>query len=158
MKRTIFLVSTIAIFGCSNQSNHQSFIDSLKKSQEVDSIVKNETVKAELNKVKLSSTTCPLKITKCYVTIDRFGQQDINIDVKNVSGKTIDGIKFRWVLFNNFGDQVPDLETGVSQKILKNNKTDYYIWDIYASTATKGQAYVNTIHYTDGSKWELPKK
>lgn len=116
------------------------------------------TAKQEVFKNNLDSADkySPVTIKKVKINEDEYGSKEISITVLNSSKKRIDGIKLHWVLYNNFGDVIDEYgNNGISQDILSPNKKDTYSWDIYSSPATKAEAYVYQVHFTDGTRWDL---
>lgn len=153
MKKLLFIM-IIATYGCeSREQKMHDRLDSLSVSQKTHEIadslmtkVKSDVAMSDYDK---SISTCPIKITKADVYSDY-----IEIDVKNNSGKKADGIKFSWILYNNFNDQVGD-ENGISQKDLLPKMEGRYSWRYYPKAATKIKAYIYSIHYVDGATWQL---
>jgi len=108
--------------------------------------------------IKLKSEECPVKILSSRpVENDYSSYRDIHLSWKNVSKKTITGIKFRWKGVNAFGDQADVGDGGgFTDDKLRPGKTDYSEWSILSRDLKKvTKAWAYEVVFEDGTKWEL---
>jgi hypothetical protein len=172
MKKPILICLIVSFFyGCDSSNNqsaveHKAELDSftMKKygrnsddqaKYAADSIM-NKARNDDEDKNFKAALKAPVLIKKCYISKSDYGSKSINIKVLNNSNKKINGIKIRWLLYNNFGDQLDVNRSGISQDILSPKKSDTYSWDLYSTTATSAKAYVYSVHFIDGTIWQLP--
>lgn len=89
--------------------------------------------------------------------------KDIELQYKNVSDKSIDGIKFTWYGLNVFGDPA-DMGTGIvkgfgsgfaDEHLSANHKTTSQ-WSILSSDGKKVVlAWPTEVVFSDGTKWNI---
>ncbi len=106
------------------------------------------------------SEPSPVAVVKTSVTKDIINQPEANVTFKNISSKTVDGLKVRILSFNNFGEPVKntlssDLEfNGISQETIEPGGSKEFTWSLtWFDSATKITAEAYQVHFTDGSLW-----
>lgn len=104
----------------------------------------------------------PVSVSNIRIEHDILTQ--IYATFKNVSSKTIDGIDFNVLLFDNFGRPVDSSSNGTNnvvdglyqEKIAplksKNGSWELYLYD----QAQKGKIIIKQVHFADGTTWENP--
>lgn len=102
----------------------------------------------------------PVEVVKSSVTKNIINQPEANVTFKNISDKTVDGLKVKILSFNNFGEPVKntlssDLEfNGISQETIEPGGSKEVTWDLtWFDSATKITAEPYQVHFTDGSVW-----
>lgn len=109
------------------------------------------------------TTDAPIVVTKSRFVSDEYSRyKDVSLTFKNVSGKNVTAIRFKWVGKNAF-DEPAEMNShfagtggGFTDTPLKAGKTTTSVWDINSSdgkTITKAWAY--EVMFADGTKWEL---
>lgn len=102
----------------------------------------------------------PLEVTKTSVTEDSIGTPVANVTVKNVSKKTIDAYEVVIKTFNSFGEPSngslrDNAFVGTSDEHLATGIITTNSWKLYSyQTATKIEASIHRVHFTDGTIWE----
>lgn len=110
------------------------------------------------------SKKSPIKIISCRIQKSQYSEhKDIHITYKNVSGKTIQAIKFEWNCRNAFDKPSNGkyfFEKGRSEgnctKPLKPGASNSKVWEDFSTDAvsiTSSRAYY--VVFTDGKKWKL---
>jgi hypothetical protein len=129
-----------------------------------DSIVKDSQFKANFDTVGLYNS--PVKILKARLYNEEYSSfRDISLTFKNVSGKKIEGIRFKWYGLNVFGDPADmgtsfyeGFGTGFTDEVLYPNQTTTSSWDINSGNAKKiVLAWPYEVVFSDGKKWEIGK-
>ncbi len=125
----------------------------------IDSQVRNEDM-ADTAKLKSS----PVRVLKFNLVKREYSNyRDIELKYKNVSDKTIEGIRFEWFGTNAFGEPADMGGTfiegrggGFTDETLKPGKTTYSRWEIFSNDAKKIiTARPYEVVFSDGSKWTL---
>jgi hypothetical protein len=105
---------------------------------------------------------CPVKIiTAKPVQEDYSNYKSVYISYKNVSKKTITGIKFKWEGINVFGEPADMGATGgtgggFTDDKLRAGRSDNGTWNILSRDLKKvTKAWVYEVAFDDGTKWEL---
>jgi hypothetical protein len=181
MKRALFIFTIVVLWGCSGLAPEQRAKDSIRMDSEsiaqtgltihqraqkiTDSLVRAIKKKALFDTVGLYKA--PVKIlTAKVVKVEYSNTKNVYLAYKNVSGKTIKGVKFRWYGMNAF-DEPADLGDysnegfggGFDDDILRPNKTDSGTWNIYSRDAKKiVLAWPYEVSFSDGSKWFIGTK
>ena len=170
MRKLLFLLPFIAIFSCQSQDEKQadkSISDSLEvfKNERAEKLV-DSFRKESMTKVLFdtSGIDAPIKVTKAEIVKKEYSNyREIQLTYKNVSGKKIEGAKFRWYGVTAFG--VPadmggeSFEKGFGQGVIDDvigrGKTVSNKWDINSRDAKKvTKAWAYEVIFSDGSKWE----
>jgi len=171
MKQIILIFAIIAILiSCKKETDfnerNKFLVDSLKivklSEERTDSVIQDAT------KTKILDTTgmkdCPVKITKSQLVKEEYtNYKNISLKYKNVSKKTIQGIRFEWYGENSFNEPAemgnsiaPGYGGGFSEDIIKPNQSNSGTWKIYSIDAKKiitARAY--EVAFTDGTSWKL---
>ncbi len=102
-----------------------------------------------------------LEITDQWVSKNSIGTPQVNITVKNSTGKDIDGLKVQVLGINNFGEFVnanisgDSYFYGYSQQTITNGSTKTLTWSMYLfDSTTSTWTNIYELHFTDGSSWE----
>jgi hypothetical protein len=163
----------IALFvGCENKPSKYSAsqLDSFgdNENHEYREHVKDSVMK-DLNK-QIYMDTAGLYISPVKIIKSRFAKKeyssykDIELTYKNVSGKKIDGIKFRWYGLNAFGDPA-DMGTigngfggGFTDDPLSPGRSETSQWSILSRDGKKiVLAWPIEVAFSDGTKWKIGK-
>lgn len=152
-------IALIIFLGCkSEEEKRLDRLDSLKNAIQVnkmtDSLISKVKSQVRDDNYKKSIKNCPVKIDTSYIFTGEYSNLNIAVSIKNSTSKTIDGIKVSWDLYNNFDEYLAD-DGGITQKILLPGKKEEYSWRLSESTATKAKPYIYSIHYSDGTVWNL---
>lgn len=106
----------------------------------------------------------PVKILSAkFVSKEYSNYKDIRLTYKNVSGKKISAIRFKWYGENAFNEPadmsglVKGWGGGFSDDVLRPGATDYGTWNILSRDGKKVLiAYPYEVAFEDGTKWILP--
>ena len=165
----LILLSVAVLISCDNEARvNEKTIKDLEIEQlakkTTDSIVKDIQFKVNFDTTGLY--TAPVKVLKARLFTEEYSTfRDISLTFKNVSGKKIEGIRFRWYGLNVFGDPA-DMGTslfegfgnGFTDDILYPNQTTSASWDINSGNAKKiVLAWPYEVVFSDGEKWEIGK-
>lgn len=128
-----------------------------------DSIIKNIQSNS-LFADTIGVESAPVKVLRARpVTKEYSNYKDISLTYKNVSGKTISAIRFKWHGINSFGEPA-DLKidggfgSGFSDTRLRAGKSETSEWSQLSrdlKTVTKAWAY--EVVFEDGTKWKAGK-
>lgn len=139
----------------------QSFIDSLKASVWADSVTHAVIANSLFDTANLASA--PVKVIRPRLFTEEYSSyRNIKLTYKNVSGKAIQAIKFRWYGLDGFNDpadmgstMAPGFREGFDDSGLRPRRTTVEAWDILSA---RGKKVVNAwpieVAFTDGTKWE----
>lgn len=164
----LIVLSSIFILSCQqsqNSSELRTHSDSVLYNHIYDSL--HAVVENSITK-KLAFDTNGLFTAPIKVLIARPYQEDysnykgVHLEYKNVSTKTVEGIRFRWYGVNAFGEDAdmtgiqPGLGGGFTDSQLKPSKTDGANWNILSRDLKKIViAYPTEVAFSDGTKWKL---
>ncbi|WP_305684871.1 DUF5780 domain-containing protein [Microbacterium sp.] len=103
----------------------------------------------------------PVTIAGWELVDDLIGGKDASVTIRNDSSKTINALKVRMVMWNNFGERVTRLGDYVFHGIASdiaiepgNSKTS--TWSLYWATGvTQIIPWVYEVAFTDASVWKL---
>jgi hypothetical protein len=104
----------------------------------------------------------PLKILKKSVTYNSIGVPVANIRFKNLTDKTVDALEIRIHPYDTYDRRVYNLVgegtfKGIAQRInIEPSYAAYYTWtlNLFENTS-KFNVEVISVHFTDGSVWQL---
>jgi len=172
MKR-LFLPMLCLLSGCKNdQQRNLEHADSLiaeskkqlqyyKISTMADSIMKADTKTIMFDTVGVGSG--PVVVTSSAFVEKQYSNfKDMHLKYKNVSGKKIDAIRFRWYGENAFGEPA-DMGTspergfggGFTDSPLLPGKTGSGTWGILSRDGKRIiAAWAYEVVFSDGSKWK----
>jgi hypothetical protein len=105
----------------------------------------------------------PIKVIRSIMVKNKYSSyRDVRLVYKNVSKKTITGVKFSWKGTDAFGDpanmggSVPGYGGGFSDETLKPGKTQSGEWSVSSNDGKKiNIAWPFEVAFSDGTKWEL---
>lgn len=110
----------------------------------------------------IKEETCPVKIISAKpVQEDYSSYKNVYLSYKNISKKTITGIKFKWKGENAFGEPADmgysdGQGGGFSDDKLRAGRTDNGTWNVLSRDLKKiTKAWVYEVVFEDGSKWKL---
>ena len=133
-----------------------------KKSEEVvKDMVKESLKKGLMDTAGLYKAPVRVLSSK-LVTKEYSDYRDISLTFKNISGKTIEGIKFKWYGETAFkepadmGGVIDGFGSGFTDKTMRPNKSLTMTWGISSGNAKKViLAWPFEVVFSDGSKWIL---
>jgi hypothetical protein len=158
------LISLLILFCACNDTSSSSpplsEYDSIKRRQEITEQVgktlQDARHKASDRRKSISDSLCPVKIIKARIVEDDYGSKSVKVTLRNTTGETVDGIKVKWSLYNNFDEEVNEAYSGgMAQEKIKSGKTATYEWEIYRTSATRVEAYILSVHTASGGKWSI---
>src|SRR5690349_1700395 len=86
-----------------HESSSSLFLDSLTRAEKVDSMIRRTYYNALFDTVGLY--TAPVIVTSSKIVRDEYSAfRKIRLSYKNVSGKTVSGVRFRWYGVDAFND------------------------------------------------------
>lgn len=168
-KSILFLPWTLfLLISCSTYPNNERNVDtssariSLRAAEMTDSLIKEVekgVSKKTLDDLYKGQDSCPLKITKYFLTYNSINSPEANITYKNVSTKLIDGIKVSVACYNNFDEPVTsgysNVFGGIDQDKLRpgRQKTGTWTMSLFDNT-TKIKPFIREVHFSDGTTWK----
>lgn len=177
--KALLIIGLMLMFGCNNANKTQS--DEITQAErdsfsiskygkpaaehiqdQVDSIMKATTNNALFDTAGLYRA--PVKVLNSKLFKKEYSNyRDIRLTYKNVSNKTIIGIKFRWKGVDAFGDPA-DMGSytsdgfggGFTDDPLRGGRTETSEWGILSKDGKKViLAWPIEVAFEDGSKWKL---
>jgi len=132
-------------------------VDSIYRKQNINGI---DTSKLSRYFVQPVVEKPPILIVRSWITHNSINDPEAHIQFKNVSRKTMDGIKVSIACYNNFGDRVSyglnDTFNGISQDKLSPGHSDTYTWTLSLfDNTTKIKPSITEVHFSDGSDWKF---
>lgn len=162
----------LLMFAACNQSpkvkSVQEFSDSLRIAREADSItdaiVKDVRYNIYFDTVGVADG--PVQVTGVRVTQEEYSRyKDVRLTYKNVSGKNISAIRFRWYGENAFGEpaDMTSLQDGFgggyTDDLLRAGKSSSGEWDVNSRDLKKVlHAWAYEVVFEDGTKWKSTSK
>lgn len=163
------LFAALLLLSCNANTNKTSYSDSIASTPEfkakVDSMVNSGMQNAFLEDTNYLQNA-PVKVISARPLQQEYSSyKSIRLTYKNISAKTISGVKFRWYGLNAFGDPADmggitdGFGGGFSDDELRPGKTDGGTWDILSRDLKKViKAWPYEVAFKDGTKWELKTK
>ena len=123
-------------------------------------------IKKDLNE-SMSDTTgihkAPVQVIKArFIEQEYSNYKDMQLTYKNVSGKDIEAIRFKWTGVNAFGEPADlgatfgDIGAGFTDNRLRAGRTTSSIWTILSRDGKKvTKAWAYEVVFVDGTKWEF---
>lgn len=127
-----------------------------------------EQMKNHANEIRFKDTigisSFPVKITKAVFSREEYSNyKNVSLTYKNISGKKINAIRFRWYGENSFGEPADMTSitdgwgSGFDDSGLGIGKTGYGTWNAFSRDGKKIiVAYPTEVAFADGTKWENP--
>jgi len=124
----------------------------------MDSMVNDIEVENNNKRVKNSLENSGVDITKVTITHDEYSPKwdNVKINFKNNTGKTIKAIRFKWYdVKNAFGEEINPTYTGGNMtEIISNGRQTYGVWETYEDQIESVKVYISKIVFTDGTTWD----
>lgn len=151
------------------EAQHQAELDSFSRAKYGESVADHAKKMTDSIMHKAFMDTAglfkaPVKVLKAKVVKQEYSSyRNVYLDYKNVSSKTIVGIKFRWYGTNAFNEPA-DLGSAVEEgfgggftdNILKPGRSDDGTWDVLSRDAKIIQlAWPIEVSFSDGTSWKL---
>jgi hypothetical protein len=174
--KLLVVIVFILFFSCKNnpfesKAERQAretdeFIDSMEMDRKVDSMVK-ETMASVYRNVADSagSWRSPVIVKKArFVEREYSNYKDVRLTYKNVSGKRIDAIKFKWYGLDAFGEAadaggINGLGGGFDDDPLSPGQTRTSTWPVLSRDGKKiTSAFAYEIVFSDGTKWDFEQQ
>lgn len=164
MKR-LFAFVTVTIISCNEHAT--SSISELEKHKFIDSFknVERSKINSSVRDIILDTTglsKAPVRVL--YANFYGMNGRNIELKWKNISGKRITAIRFKWYGENAFNEPADmgalsyekGFGAGFTDNELAPGKTDQGTWSIYSRDGKKIViAWPYEIAFKDGSKWLL---
>lgn len=147
----------------------QASLDSFtmkKYGKSADEVVKDRM--QDLQKKTLFDTAglykAPIKVLKARPVDKEYSNyRDVYISFKNVSSKTVEGVKFRFYGENAFREPadlgnptIPGFGSGFTDETLRPGKTSSGTWEVFSKDAKKIiLAWPTEVSFSDGTSWKL---
>jgi hypothetical protein len=172
MKSMFFILFFVISFGSWQEKpksdidkvidHNTKFLDSVKLAKEVDDEVKRVIKNALFDTVGLSSA--PVKVlTSKFVNQEYSSYKSVRLTWKNISGKRIEAVKFKWYGEDAFGEPaemggsvVAGFGGGYDDDPLGPGKTKSGTWEVLSPNGKKiVKAWPIEVVFANGSKWKL---
>lgn len=158
------LIIALLFFSCDTADKppeYKSVAESLEVRRKVDSIVQTSMKNAFFDTVGLSNA--PVKVLSAKLIKKEYSNfKSMSLSYKNVSGKTIAAIRFKWYGENAFGEPA-DMGSsmqegfggGFTDETLRPGKTGSGVWSILSRDGKKVVlAWPYEVAFEDGTKWK----
>lgn len=165
-KITLFILACF-ILGCTSNKVEEYNEVELAFISEFKDTLKRE-IEEDANKRVFGDTVglskAPVKVLTYKIVGSRSGSyRNVSLSYKNISGKKIDAMKFRWIGEDAFGDPAnmgnlyaKGYGGGFDDDGLKVNEIKDAEWSILSRNAKNVTlAWTTDVVFSDGSKWEL---
>jgi len=173
-KLLFIFLSLIILTSCQevpqqSEAEHQAELDSFSRAKYGES--EAEHVKKMTDSVIASALIdtvglykAPVKIIRArMVKQDYSNYRNVYLSYKNVSGKTIQGIKFMWYGTNAFNEPADlgnvvakGFGSGFTDDELKAGRSSNGTWNILSSDGKKIKlAWPTEVSFTDGTTWKI---
>lgn len=168
--KKILLIITISLLFYSCESHKKVKTQSQIKQEISDSLEIKDRVDDYMNKLNLSMkwdtagfSKSGLIITNAkFFTEEYSNYKSVRLTYKNVSGKRIKAIRFKWYGVNAFGEPADcgnldydGFGGGFDDSGLGSGRTTYGIWSVLSRDGDKIiKAWATEIAFEDGTKWE----
>lgn len=171
MKRFLpcLLLVLVSVYACKtpeqkNREHVDSLVEAVKVSQMADSMGKD--IMRNMYFDTVGAATGPVAILNAkFVAKEYSSSKDIALTWKNVTGKTISAIRFRWYGENAFGEPADmgslgnGFGSGESDEEIRPGKTGRGTWAISSDNGKKiVKAWAYEVAFADGTKWESTYK
>ena len=163
MKFIFCLTITTMLISCGvtlKSKGPNEFLDSFKESNHLDSLVKGRMISIQLDDT-IYAADAPILILSA-VAIGYSDDKKVKVVYKNISSKTITGIKLRWFGHNafndpaDFGETYPGVGGGLSTNEIQSGKTDSGTWIISSKDLKKIiKAWPKEVAFADGTNWKV---
>ena len=110
---------------------------------------------------KVEVIEAPAVVSAWKLEDDLIGGKNARLTILNKSDKTINALRVRIVMWDNFGERVDFFSDYVfhgvaSDTLLQPNAQRDYVWSLYWATGVSDiRAWVYEAAFTDGSVWRL---
>lgn len=165
MKNTFLIICSLIFISCEQQNKSQklSLSDSLIRAEMVDSIVEGTMISYALKDTVSAKDAPVLVISAKPVSKEYSNYKDIKVTYKNVSGKNISAIRFKWYGVNAFnepadmtGSYTEGIGSGFTDDILRAGKSRSSEWSLLSRDLKKVvKAWAYEVAFEDGTKWEI---
>jgi len=170
MKNTLIISVFSLLTFCTSKPKKEKKLEDypldvqIEARRRTDSVIKASTKKALFDTAGLYLS--PVKVIQARLVKKEYSNyRDISLTYKNVSGKAIEGIRFRWYGENTFGEPADlgssglyneGFGSGFTDETLKPGKTSSGEWAILSRDAKKiVLAWPYEVVFKDGTKWKL---
>jgi len=166
MKKYFILIMIILfVAGCNEKkartkSDFNELVSEFETKKKVDSMVKNSIRDAVL-KDTANFEASPVKILAARPVKQEYSNyKDVSITYKNVSGKVISAIRFKWYGVNAFNEAadmgiLDGVGSGFTDDRLGIGKSRTSEWSILSKDLKKiVKAWAYEVAFVDGTKWE----
>ena len=98
----------------------------------------------------------PIKVVTATLTLDEHLFRTAHIKALNITGKTIVSLTHRYLLFNEFGNEVYSIqETIEMNQQIEPSGVSSFSWPTYEKTSTRIHAIPIKAEFSDGSTWAI---
>lgn len=171
MKTTTIILICTLFFSCKSSTERkldeaEKELNAIRIQEQADSAVRAQIKKSAMDTTGL--WMAPIIITKAILVKNSSYSEDrdVRLTYKNISGKTIDGIRFKWYGETVFGDPADmggiDINGyegfggGYTEDQILPGKSVTNTWDINSHNAKRIiMAWPTEVAFSDGTKWEL---
>ncbi len=94
----------------------------------------------------------PIQVARSGVHAGDYGEKQLRLTYTNKTERLIDGIKFEYSCFNNFGEPVASGRL-IDQDRLRPAKSTRSSWPQYDNNCTKVKVALTEVHFADGETW-----
>ena len=148
----------------STKTNSMKVLDSLKIEEDISNKLKEITLSVLWDTVDIKNSGIIMLNAK-FVSEYNSGYRDIQLSYKNISGKNIKAVRFRWYGVNAFnepadcGGNEDGFGGGFDDVLIRKNQTVTNKWSILSADGDKiVKAWPTEIIFTDGTKWSSKSK
>lgn len=160
MKFIIPIVVSMLILSCQNSSVQNSKYVMTKSEREhfMDSVKSAVLLHAYFDTVGIENSG--VEVSTQIVDLDGGERKELDVYVKNVSGKVIDGIRLKWYGLNIFGEPVDfnsfhvGFDGGEIIKSMKPGESTAYTWIEPKQLKIIVKAWPTQVAFADGTKWK----
>jgi hypothetical protein len=161
--RMTILFGCISIYGCKEKNdNYRIKIDKVAEQRYKDSLMKNIMQNAVFGDTS-NLYSAPVIVTKATLVKQEYSNyKDVSLTYKNISGKKIEAIKFKWYGVDAFGEAADMGSTfegiggGFDDDGLRAGAIKTGQWSVMSSRGKKiTKACPYEVVFADGTKWKV---
>lgn len=120
-----------------------------------------EQMKQALKKELAANKNIPLKVGGSYITYNSLGYPEANIELKNLTGKTITAFELSFSCYDAYGDPVHFAGNNrfygkANGESIASGGTYTFKWDLtwYEDTTKLVNISIDKVAYSDGTSWK----
>lgn len=164
----LLLPLAFLLIGCNPTERRANEYDSIALAARAEYMERADSIQKSAYKFAFKDTigvyAAPVQVLSAKLVKREYSNyRDIALSFKNVSGKTVSAIRFKWYGLNAFGDPadmgrsyIEGYGGGFTDDLIRPGRKDYGTWEILSKDAkTIVAAWPIEVAFNDGTSWKL---